>query len=64
MQLVAEVERELEVVVAQRIGGRGHLRGAQRVRVARERVEQGVRERAARDRKGRHVCGATRWQGA
>jgi hypothetical protein len=40
VQLVGEVERELEVVVGQRVGGAGRVRGRERVRVAHERVEK------------------------
>jgi hypothetical protein len=50
VQLVAEVERELKVLVGQRIGDDRRLGRAHPVRVAHERVEEGVRQRAARDR--------------
>ena len=50
VQLVTEVERELEVLVGQRIGGDRRLGRPQPVRVAGERVEESVGQRAARDR--------------
>ena len=55
VQLVTEVERELEVLVGQRIGGDRRLGRAQPVRVAHERVEERMRQRAARDRECRHA---------
>ena len=62
MQLVAEVERELQVLVGQRIGGIGASRAPQPVRVARERGEQRVR-RAGRAGQGVTArFGATRWR--
>ena len=50
VQLVTEVERELEVLVGQRIGGDRRLGRPHPVRVAHERVEESVGQRAARDR--------------
>jgi hypothetical protein len=50
VQLVTEVERELEVLVGQRIGGHRRLGRVHCVRIAHERVEERVGQRAARDR--------------
>ena len=55
VQLVTEVERELEVLVGQRVRGDRRLGRPHAVRVAHERVEESVRQRAARDRERRHA---------